>query len=306
MVTAESSTTSPPGDSVPTRSRIRQNSGTASPNADRPRRIAILSLLFNWPSTGGGTVHTAELGKFLSRAGFDVRHIYARFADWGLGNVTESTGVPSTVLEFDPSTWNAASVRARFRDAVDQFQPDFVVITDSWNAKPLLAEAVRGYPYYLRLAALECLCPLNNVRLLCEPNGKVRACPRQQLATPEKCRACVATRGHQSGGLHQAERQWAGFAEADYTTRLHRAFSEAEGVLVVNPLIATMVAPFARQVHVVPSGFDPDRFPWPNESPPLSQGRPRGARLAIGTAAREATPSRRVSKSFLPASLRST
>src|SRR5262249_50763867 len=51
-------------------------------------RVAILSLLFNWPSTGGGTVHTAELGKFLQRAGYDVRHIYAQYPDWGVGNVT--------------------------------------------------------------------------------------------------------------------------------------------------------------------------------------------------------------------------
>jgi glycosyltransferase involved in cell wall biosynthesis len=39
-------------------------------------------------------------------------------------------------------------------------------------------------------------------------------------------------------------------------------------VLVVNPLIAAMVGPFAGKVHVVPSGFDPDRFPWPWNDPP--------------------------------------
>src|SRR5262249_20730723 len=45
--------------------------------------------------------------------------------------------------------------------------------------------------------------------------------------------------------------------------QLRRAFAEAEGVLVVNPLIATMVSPYAKAVHVLPSGFDPERFPWP-------------------------------------------
>jgi len=48
-------------------------------NAESPIKVAILSLLFNWPSTGGGTVHTAEAGKFLGEAGYKVRHIYARY-----------------------------------------------------------------------------------------------------------------------------------------------------------------------------------------------------------------------------------
>ena len=51
------------------------------------------------------------------------------------------------------------------------FNPDQVIITDSWNIKPLLAEAVREYPYILRLQAMECLCPLNNLRLLVEGVG---------------------------------------------------------------------------------------------------------------------------------------
>ena len=32
--------------------------------SSRPARVAILSFLFNWPSSGGGNVHTAELARF--------------------------------------------------------------------------------------------------------------------------------------------------------------------------------------------------------------------------------------------------
>ncbi len=32
---------------------------------DRPIRVAVLSFLFNWPSTGGGNMHTAGLVDFL-------------------------------------------------------------------------------------------------------------------------------------------------------------------------------------------------------------------------------------------------
>jgi glycosyltransferase involved in cell wall biosynthesis len=245
-------------DSVPT-SVPSDNNGLGQ----RPTKVAILSLLFNWPSTGGGTIHTAELGKFLGQAGYDVRHIYAQYAAWGVGQVTAETGVPSTPLSFEETTWNAPAIQQRFRAAVDAFQPDYVIITDSWNFKPLLAEAVDGYRYFLRLAAQECLCPLNNVRLLVDDSGAATACPKHQLATADACRQCVATNGRLSGGLHQAERALSVFGTSDYERRLRDAFAQAEGILVVNPQIAAMVAPYAKAVHVVPSGFDSARFPWP-------------------------------------------
>lgn len=247
-----------------------QNRATKS---SRRTRIAIVSLLFNWPSTGGGTVHTAETGMFLSRAGYDVRHFYAQYSDWEMGRVDEQLLYPAEPIHFDCNDWNADGIRDRFRAAVDTFGPDWVIITDSWNTKPLLAEAVRGYRYLLRLAALECLCPLNNVRLLVGDDGEIAACPRHQLATADLCRECVTRNHRNSGALHQAERSLAGFGEPVYAERLRRAFADAEAVLAVNPLVATMVSPYARSVKVVPSGFDPDRFPWPfPESEPQDSG----------------------------------
>ena len=41
-------------------------------------------------------------------------------------------------------------------------------MADSWNMKPILADAVADYPYFLRIQAQECLCPLNNLRLLAD------------------------------------------------------------------------------------------------------------------------------------------
>lgn len=146
---------------------------------------------------------------------------------------------------------------------LDRFHPDFVIVTDTWNFKPLLAEAAHGYKFFLRLAAQECLCPLNNVRLLVDGQGHSTACPKQQLATPSDCRRCVVLNERQSGWLHHHERELAGFGTEEYDSRLRKAFSEAEGILAVNPLIAAQVAPFARAVHVVPSGFDARRFPSP-------------------------------------------
>ncbi len=226
-------------------------------------KVAVLSVLFNWPSTGGGTVHSAELTKFLAAAGYEVRHLYARFEPWGVGRVTVPTPFPAEPLEFTEAEWTTEGIVARFRAAVDAFDPDWVVLTDSWNLKPVLARAAGNRPYVLRLQALECLCPLNNVRLLPGPNGEPRQCTRHQLATPDACARCVHELGHTSGDLHRAERALAGVGTPGYRAELFAAFEGAAAVLAVNPLTAAMVEPHARDVRVVTAGMDPDRFPWP-------------------------------------------
>jgi glycosyltransferase involved in cell wall biosynthesis len=231
-------------------------------NSDRVR-VAIVSFLFNWPSTGGGTVHTYELARFLQNAGYEVRHIYARHEPWGIGGVSGTLPYPAEPLEFDGQSWNLDSIQQRFRRAVDAFAPDHVIVTDSWNSKPILAEAVRGYPTILRLQALENLCPLNNVRLLSGDNGGLVQCPKHQLADYDGCATCVRQNGQQSGELHRAERALCRVGTPEYRDTLLRSFREAEAVLVVNPLTEAMVSPYARKVCTVTAGMDPARYPWP-------------------------------------------
>jgi glycosyltransferase involved in cell wall biosynthesis len=245
--------------------------------ADDRVKVAIVSLLFNWPSTGGGTIHTKELAEFLTRDGYYVQHIYARQESFGVGNVTEPLGYDSEPLEFSDSEWTQEFIRHRFQSAVDRLDPDWVIVTDCWNTKPLLAEAVRGYPYFLRIAAQESICPLNNVRMYFGCGDKysigqsiqpsIEQCDGNQLADSNRCRECVLQNAHLSGGLHKAERILGGFHDDEYPHRLRQAFEEAEGILVVNPAIAELVAPFSPAVHVVPSGFDPIRFPTKWQSP---------------------------------------
>jgi len=246
---------------------LASSSGRDSPTPDpaphSPIKVAVLSFLFNWPSTGGGNMHTAGLAQFLARAGYVVKHFYARYPAWGIGRVTDELIGPSEALEFDEAGWNVGEIQARYRRAVDQFQPDYVVITDAWNMKPLLAEAVRDYRCLLLFQAQENLCPLNNLRLLGVGPTQVEQCPRNQLATPEVCHRCLAERGQHSGALHQCERALAGFGTPEYDQKLRRSLREAEAVLVLNPLTAAMLEPYANRVRIVPWGIDPARFPWP-------------------------------------------
>jgi glycosyltransferase involved in cell wall biosynthesis len=239
-----------------------------SPDGASRTKVAVASFLFNWPSTGGGIVHTVELAQFLAKAGFEVRHFYAEFPEWGLGRVESPLPIPSEALRFTPDEWEARSIQERFRQAVARFAPDYVILTDSWNFKPLLAQALQDYPYLLRFQALECLCPLNNIRLLPGPDGTVRQCGRHQLASPDECRQCLRERGQHSGGLHQAERALSGVEKPGYYERLVRVVRGAHAVLVVNPLMEAMLSPYSDRVHVVPSGMDAARFPWPDPGPP--------------------------------------
>ena len=46
-------------------------------------------------------------------------------------------------------------------------------------------------------------------------------------------------------------------------TLMRHMLHDAEAVLVLNPIIAALLEPFARRVCIVPWGIDPARFPWP-------------------------------------------
>lgn len=245
-----------------------------------PSRVAVLSFLFNWPSTGGGIVHTVELTRFLAAAGYVVRHFYAVYPPWGIGKVQGALPIESTAIPFDDSGWNSANIRDRFRVAVTEFDPDAVIIMDSWNFKPHLAEAVRDFPYFLRFQALECLCPLNNLRLMPKGSGQFEQCPRHQFATPSWCYQCLLDRGESSGALHKAERLLAGVGSKEYEEMLRKTLWEAEGVLVLNRLTEGMLSPFARRTHVVPWGMDPARFAF--ESEPNLRGDDRIRLLLAG------------------------
>ena len=243
---------------LPVEATQTQNSTFPTKSSDRKTRVAILSFLFNWPSTGGGIIHTVELGTFLRRAGYEVELLYPRYSPWGIGRSGDCpfAGRP---IDFQDSAWTIPAIQQRFREAVDELAPDYVVITDSWNIKPYLAEAVRGYPYILRLQAMECLCPLNNLRLLPDGPG-VRQCPNHQLADPDACLKCLAEHARSSGSLHRMERRLCRVGTPEYRRLLYKAFADAEVVLTLNRQTADLLTPYTPNPQVVTWGMDPARF----------------------------------------------
>jgi len=226
------------------------------------RKIAILSFLFNWPSTGGGIVHTVELAGFLQRAGYDVRLFGVRYEPWRIGRVDAGCPFPVEAVPFEAAEWSLDAVKRKLRAAVDGFAPDAAIVTDAWNAKPHLVEALAGYRVFLRMQAQECLCPLNNLRLLPTPGG-VTQCPDEQLSNPDACRRCLVANAGTSGDLHRLERELSGTDQPDCHARLLKSLQDAEAVLVLNPRVAETLRPHCRRVEVVTWGMDPERFPPP-------------------------------------------
>ncbi|WP_437193295.1 glycosyltransferase [Planctomicrobium sp. SH527] len=231
-------------------------------------RVSLVSFLFNWPSTGGGIVHTVELAKFLSQAGYEVQLVHPVLPEWGIGQVDHTCPVPTIPLAFSLSDWSIPEIQHRFREAIECFSPDQIIITDCWNFKPYLAQAFQGYSYLMRMQASECLCPLNNLRLLPDSPAHYRQCHFSQPATPQHCRSCLFDHGHSSGSLHQAERQLSQVESDDYYPLLLKAMAEATSVLVLNQSTRRLWEPYCRDVRVVTWGMDASRFPDP-VAPPL-------------------------------------
>ena len=112
---------------------VMDTAGSPQAEPSRPTRVAVLSFLFNWPSTGGGNIHTVELATFLGQAGYEVCHLYVRFPQWGIGQVGDVLPFESQAMEFDRSSWELKEIQACYRRAVRSFDPDYVIITDAWK-----------------------------------------------------------------------------------------------------------------------------------------------------------------------------
>ncbi|MBM3498560.1 MAG: glycosyltransferase, partial [Armatimonadetes bacterium] len=240
--------------------RQRASTGTEESDRPAPRRIAVVSLLFNWPSMGGGNMDTAGLVRALGAAEHEVAHFYARIPAIGVGNVSHELGTPSHAVELGSSLPSRSQVEEAFRQAVAGFAPDVVVITDSWTCKPFLARALSEHPYVLRFQALEALCPLNGARFIVQ-GGEIELCRDHLLLDATKCAQCLQVHQSKCGPLHVAERTISGAdAGQAYVSVLREALANAIGVLVYNPLLAAGLAPHSPLVRVATPGVNLERL----------------------------------------------
>jgi glycosyltransferase involved in cell wall biosynthesis len=195
------------------------------------------------------------VGKGLLARGVELKHFYVSAPGLGIGSIEGESPLPSVPIPMEEAQLNPASLKEHIREAVTAFAPDKVLITDSWNFKSHLLEALKDFPCYFRFHAAETLCPLNNIRYL-PKEGQSPCCRFNFLATPEICVNCLQANRRNSGGLHNWERALSGVEKAGYYDFLRTQLGQAAGGLVNNALIGTMFSSYLRNTRVVTSGVN--------------------------------------------------
>lgn len=225
-------------------------------------RIALIDLLFSWPPHGGADVDVYYVARELYRLGYDVHVFFAReHSGWERGRATPSNlPFPSSRLDFSQDEFTAASVVSRFQDAMRQFCPDAVFLTQGYFLKPPLIHALSSYPVISRCYAHETACHKDILRFR---DGA--PCTRAYANTPEECRRCAAA--HLSGFIRSdsstawtqeylAAKAWS----ADYYTRFITAMKQLRGIIITTERMREQVQWLCGNIHVIPHGVDGERF----------------------------------------------
>ena len=222
----------------------------------KPLRVAFVDLVFSWPPNGSADADVYHVMSGLARRGVEVQLFVAHEAgSTERGNVqTDSIPFPATVLEFDRRELKPATLCARFRSAVDAWQPDVVFLTHGFALKPYLARALAHHRLVGRFYAHELACARDALRF---KDGK--PCPNDYLRTPDVCRACALERlgpEIRSGRMRTWASDWVA-AEAwrpEYHQVVMASLQAYTAVIVSNTTLRAQVAEFTKRVEVFPGG----------------------------------------------------
>jgi len=236
-------------------------------------RLAFVDLLFSWPPHGGADVDVYHTITQLRAAGHEARLFGAKCdLSWERGNFEPGKlPFPATRLDFAPREINRRVMPERFRQALEEWQPDAVFLCDGFFLKPYVAEALSGWPVAARYYAYELACP-RDFRLF--RNGA--RCPNNYLETPNECRRCALEGVHaeeiKGWNFHSWTQEFmaAKAYSPSYHARLLRALNQCKTVIVYNHIQKAQLDPFHPDVRVVPGGVNTDQFahaPMPDDLP---------------------------------------
>jgi glycosyltransferase involved in cell wall biosynthesis len=194
------------------------------------------------------------------------------------GQVKTAMPYPITSIPFNRYTYNYASVIKRFRHCVENFQPDLVIIGDGYHMKNHLMSALGPQRCFLRFYAYEMLCI--NLHYYRYHEGKV--CDQGYFENPRECHRCWFKRMPAIGRAAQIAVGWPerhpnlhfsqeyigslAFTEG-YRQKMMENFSQLAGAIVYNPFMRGKLEPYINDIHMVPSGVDPERFTPPDVKP---------------------------------------
>ncbi len=230
---------------------------------DSEFKVAVISSLFNWPSQAGGIVHTLELIQNLRKAHLDAHHFYIKSQELGVGNLGGPLPYQNTQIDITGSTNPLNELLSKLNAEVTKYSPDIVIIIDTWNLRPWIAKAIGEFPYIFRQQALECICPLNNLRFLFDESLEAThmQCSGNQFEDRAQCLECLSKNSSFSGPLHHLERELSQVDSKEYEQLLNWTYKNAACVFTLNPNTKSLLDKYCKRVEVVTWGMEPKRFP---------------------------------------------
>jgi glycosyltransferase involved in cell wall biosynthesis len=226
-------------------------------------KIAIVDLLFTWPPDGGARTDVKEIATRLAKEHQvclfvpDYQHGFKR----GLitGNLPfEIRKIPFPTIR----SFTRKSICRKIKQAVDEFIPDKVWITDAWYMKPHLVLALRKYRPILRFYAYESLCLKQHGILFRQGNF----CPINFLTAnlAERLTCFVCTLHHLNKTRDKTfiqEYFISGAYSPRYRKKVIKAIQTASQIIVYNNIIKDRISHLNDKVQITPSGVDLERFP---------------------------------------------
>lgn len=212
-----------------------------------------------------------EVASCLQGLGCDVKVFTPLFKDYfPRGSIKTEPPFPVKLIPFNRFSFNFKQVQKKFKEAVDNYAPDVVVITDGYFLKPYLVEAFKLYPVFLRFYAYEILCPMNNFTRW----GTTLYCENNFLRDRKECLACFGRNkrylqdsfnfifgtGDKSRLHFFQEFIFSKAFSAGYINTVKSALREAKGVIVYNSLIGDILKKITPNIHIIPSGINANAF----------------------------------------------
>ncbi len=237
-------------------------------------RIAILDLSFHWPPTGGSWVDIASVARELGRAGAEVRLFVPRLDTGGLrrGFLAHEPPVAVETVRLSLRDFTLLALPKRLARVVEGWEPDYVVVSNTFAMAPWLIHALGETRLVLRIYGYEMLCPYymslwprGRISQWATVNPRAEVCEKNFLSSPLWCSLC-AIRGMGRELLPRWMNPFsheyvasAGFLPF-YHRAVRRALDRAYAILVSNEFTAGLLKPWSTKVRVVPGGVDTHRF----------------------------------------------
>ncbi|HOL93541.1 MAG TPA: glycosyltransferase family 4 protein [bacterium] len=235
-------------------------------------RIAFIDLTFNWPPVGGCWIDAYHVIQGLQDRGASVCLFTPDFQTYyPRGHVPVNLPFHTVCIPFNRLSFNFMTVMKRFRHAVEQYKPDLIFLMDGYFMKNHLLTAFGPERCFLRFYSFELLC----VNLHYYRYHENRICNQGYFESPRECHRCWFRRVPALGRALQIalgfkekhpvlhfsqEYLFSGAFSESYRHKLLDNFSRLQGAIVYNPFLRDRLAPYVKNIHVIPSGVDCERY----------------------------------------------